>query len=308
MIFVLLFQLLCLSLHANPLLDNFEKQGYHEIQNETHGTLFLNRTYSKLEELATFIETHPRWQERQQKIDRAYLKSAENKIYGEPPIGFVDQSKSGKNKKVYFHYTRDYHHYLRTHYRKQLSKSKPLRNFFAMLCEIASNSEKQFKNSIDALSKDVDLSKVMYKKDGSLALLVKVVRYEKSDQLASSPHVDFSGLSLLYDNNEVEDESLLLTPYKEQISWADFSRAKRKYGRTEKTSSLLLIPGLALKQLSIPINPTPHAVLAQTKVRWAIIVFAMVPDVKLSYQEIQLKLRELDFHSNKDQIKDLKQP
>jgi len=63
----------------------------------------------------------------------------------------------------------------------------------------------------------------------------------------------------------------------------------RKYKKDASMSSLLRIPGLALQHLNLPIHPTPHAVLKQTKKRYAIIVFAMTPNVKLSYDEIKLR-------------------
>lgn len=120
--------------------------------------------------------------------------------------------------------------------------------------------------------------------------LIKVVRYDPSELAASNAHFDFSGLSFLFDDSESEDcESLLISPYKDPIAVEDFSVPCRQYKKDDSKSSLLLIPGLALQHLDVPIYPTPHAVKQQTKTRYAIIVFAMASNVKLSYDEIKLR-------------------
>jgi len=258
--------------------------------NEYCGQEYFAKVYSQLDLLDNFIDKHPEWAKVLYEIDQEYVKSHENSPYGSPPIGYVDDTKSGKNKKTYFHFTDDYFKLIYNKYPELISGSKEFESLLKSLRDITKISEKKFEEAIKSISPTIDLSKVLYTKDGKLLILTKVVRYDPSEVAASNPHFDFSGLSFLFDNNENDEcESLLIAPYKEDLATEDFFVPTRKHKKDASTSSLLLIPGLALQHLDLPIHPTPHGVLKQNKKRYAIIVFAMTPNTKLSYDEIKLR-------------------
>lgn len=279
-------------MNASTILDDFKSQGYHEMLNESCGQEYFSEVYSQLDSLSNFIDNHPEWAKVLYEIDQEYVKSHENSLYGSPPIGYVDDSKSGKNKKTYFHFTVDYFNLINNKHPEVISDSKEFGSLLKSLRDLTKISEQKFEVAIKSIGATIDLSKVLHTEDGKLLILTKVVRYEPSEKAASNPHFDFSGLSFLLDNNENDEcESLLIAPYKENLVAEDFSMPTRKYKKDASTSSLLLIPGLALQYLDLPIHPTPHGVLKQNKKRYAIIVFAMTPNTKLSYDEI--KLREI---------------
>jgi len=277
-------------MNASTILDDFQSQGYHEMLNEYCGQEYFAKVYSQLDSLNYFIDKHPEWAKVLYEIDQEYAKSHENSLYGYPPIGYVDNTKSGKNKKTYFHFTDDYFNLIINNHHEITSNSKEFGALLKSLRDITKIGEQKFEEAIKSIGSTIDLSKVLYTEDGKLLILTKVVRYESSEVAASNPHFDFSGLSFLFDNNENDEcESLLIAPYKEDLATEDFSMPTRKHKKDASTSSLLLIPGLALQHLNLPIHPTPHGVLKQNKKRYAIIVFAMTPNTKLSYDEIKLR-------------------
>jgi len=276
--------------NASLILDDFKSQGYHEMLNESCGQEYFSEIYSQLDSLNNFIDKHPEWTKVLYEIDQEYVKSHENSLYGSPPIGYIDDTKSEKNKKTYFHFTEDYFNLISNNHPELISDSKEFESLLKSLRDITKISEQKFEEAIKSIGPTSDLSRVLHTEDGKLLILTKVVRYEPSEVAASNPHFDFSGLSFLFDNNEIDEcESLLISPYKEDLATEDFSMPTRKYKKDASMSSLLRIPGLALQHLNLPIHPTPHAVLKQTKKRYAIIVFAMTPNVKLSYDEIKLR-------------------
>ena len=278
------------TMNASSILDDFWSQGYHEMLNEYCGQDYFAEVYTQLDLLDNFINKHPEWAKVLYEIDLEYIKSKENSLYGSPPIGYVNDTKSGKNKKTYFHFTDDYFKLINNKYPELISGSKEFESLLKSLRNITKIGKQKFEEAIKSISSTIDLSKVLYTNDGKLLILTKVVRYDPSDVAASNPHFDFSGLSFLFDNNENDEcESLLIAPYKEDLTTEDFFVPTRKHKKDASKSSLLLIPGLALQHLNLPINPTPHAVLKQNKKRYAIIVFAMTPNTKLSYDEIKLR-------------------
>ena len=285
------------TVQASEILDDFKSKGYHELLNTECGQEQFSQIYGQLDTLIEFVEKHPEWTQKLYAIDQEFTQSPANSLYGNPPIGFINDSKSGKTKKNYFHFTREYYHFIMAHHAAFISESEAMTQLLQSLSQIARISEAKFEDAIASIGEEVNIAEAMHTHDGQLLPLIKVVRYEASSLPASNPHFDFSGLSFLFDNSEVEtSESLLIAPYKENLTLSDFSHPRRNYHKTSSESSLLLIPGLALRHLDFPIDPIPHAVPKQDKQRYAIIVFAMAPYVKLTYDAIkvkQIKLPEL---------------
>lgn len=281
------------NLSASIILEDFKCKGYHEILNKEFGQDDFNEVCVQLDSLITFFDNNPEWTQTIYFIDQEFKHSPENNCYGTPPIGYIDDVKSGKTKKKYVHFTKDYWDFLAHNHPEVLSGSNEFNELMKSLNKIATISEEKFREVLLKIDQEIDISKIMYTDDKNFLILVKIVRYEPSHSPASSPHVDFSGLSFLFDNSENECESLIIAPYKEHLFIEHFVPPERQYKKDKRTSSLLLIPGLALKHAGLPIEPTPHAVKQQDKQRYAIIVFAMVPNVKLSYEEIKIETAKL---------------
>lgn len=109
-----------------------------------------------------------------------------------------------------------------------------------------------------------------------LGTVLKIVRYEPSE-LGLGSHCDFSGLSLLLDHTDAGDEALVISPPRS----AEFSSPRRQFSRGLSTS-VLLIPGVALEREGIPLEPITHAVRAVSRTRYAAIGFAMAPLKKIN--------------------------
>lgn len=278
---------------AESILTDFEQRGYHELLNDRYGTGTFGKLYDEFDALNDFIQSNPDFAEKIFEVDRIFGATDDNKMIGSPPIGYVSDVKSGKSKKNYFHYSKAYFDYMKKDQSDLLHVSQELNALLLSLEELSVYCEEKFENVIKEISSDIDISSLMHTPEGNLLLLLKIVKYEASDTMASNAHYDFSGLTFLLDNTDEGKETLLISPYKDELVSSDLVTPIRKYARNENDSSNLLIPGLALKFSNCPINPTPHAVGIQDSPRYAIIVFAMVPNMTISYDDIRIKVTKL---------------
>lgn len=284
-----LFAIFPFIVFASTILDDFKTKGYHEILNETCGEECFSKVYGEFDDLVDFMQEHDEWTNQLFTCEHEFAESEENRPYGSPPMGYVDDKKSGKSKKKYFHFSEEYFDFMQEKYSDLISESKELEKLLYSLRNISDMAATKFEAALSHMPDEI--GHIMHTDEGKLLLLTKIVRYDPAPQAASHPHYDFSGLSFLFDNSELdEEESLLIAPYQENLMIEDFRAPDRKYKRSEDCSSLLLIPGLAFKQLGFGIDPVPHAVKKQNKTRYAIIVFAMVPNVKLTYEDIKVRL------------------
>lgn len=271
--------------------SEIDKKGYFEFENTIFGSATYDCIYRQFDELVLLVKSDEELKTTLQEIDKAFAQTKHYKRFGKAPIGLVDEMKSGKTKKAYFHYSKKYHQFIQQNYPQVVRKYPSFAKFLNVMESVRALSNDYFYTAIATLQEDFSLLySAMYGLENELAILVKIVKYEPSPDLASSPHFDFSGFSLLMDNSEQEKESLLIAPYKKNIVLTDFQPPERKFKRTSNSSSVLLIPGLALQYLGFDLFPTPHAVLKQDKARYAIISFAMVPDIALNYDQIKIKI------------------
>lgn len=274
---------------GNSTINEIKKNGYVEYHNKEIGKLFYDKIYAQFDQFIQFAQNHPQWVQKLYQADENFCCHIDNERYGSPPMGYIDERKSNKCKKVYFHYTKEYECYLKNTLPSLFEESLIFSELMDSLSKIHDNSFRIYEYFIREIEPDISLSKSLYTEDGKLSLLIKIVRYEESKVAASNPHYDFSALSLLLDNTDKGKEALLLAPYKENVSFSDFSQPHRKYQRQVSGTSALLIVGLALKELGCLLGPTPHAVLRQTSQRYAMISFAMAPSVHLVYDQIKLR-------------------
>ena len=93
----------------------------------------------------------------------------------------------------------------------------------------------------------------------------------------------------LFSTNK-NNETLVIAPFSSTLTWQDLKPPKRDFSNQKGYSSILFIPGLGLNLKGIPIAPTPHAVKSQEETRYAVIVFAMIPNFEVTYDQIRVSM------------------
>jgi hypothetical protein len=294
----------CLHLTTFASLDDLETienqiidHGYYEFENKILGSNCYDELYSLFDQLIDRIESSIILEKALLHADNQYACTDDFKRLGNAPIGYVNDIKSKKTKKIYFHYTREYYKYLKEKFSCILEKEPLLNSFLMRLSKLDEIYENFFENYTKQISqKYPKITEILKDENNHFAVLLKIVRYEPSAIPASNPHFDFSGLSILADNSDEKDhETLLISPFKMPIKIENFKTINRKFNRKQNSSSCILIPGLALNHLGVPIPPTPHAVLSQKKPRYSIIAFAMAQNTALTYDQIKLRQLKLSI-------------
>jgi hypothetical protein len=289
--FFLLFLFPFIATASPEILRDFTEKGYHEMELSHLREEDFLRAYSCLDELESYLADHPDFSNLLHQVDLAFAAQDKEKIYGSPPFGFVDQRKSTKSNKCYFHYTQEYETHLRKKQGHLLEMCPPLEALLEALKPLEEASRVGFENSIQSIDLSVPIRQALYTQDGRIPVLLKVVKYQSFTGLSSHPHVDFSALSLLLHNSEdTGAESLRIAPYSPTLSFDHLVAPVRRFSKSRGEQSVLLIPGLALLELGYPIAPTPHTVLPCKSDRYATISFAMAPQIDLDYSKIRVSI------------------
>jgi hypothetical protein len=151
--------------------------------------------------------------------------------------------------------------------------------FFESCFEIQQSYAQLFAQVADEL----ELKTIFASNNNQPPILFKVVKYFPSYRV-TRPHYDGSVFSLFLDSTD--NQSLLLCPYKSSYVVDDFYCLARNFSRCCNQNSIVLIPGVLLKEYSI--DPTPHIVVHSGKIRYATIAFAMRPHYISQKNELSL--------------------
>lgn len=250
LIFFFAFQ----SLRAIPLEEQFKQTGYVEISNK-HETATFDSLYASFDELIEFLQRNPVWVQKLYAAKERFIRSKDRNLYSTDVFGFFDESERVGRSQISFYYSTHFHAFVCSHY-PQFNKVPEIISFFEACDAIQKPCGNLFDEAADELGIETNFS-----------ILFKVIKYLPS-YTPTRPHYDGSAFSLFLDSTD--NASLLLSPYKSSYTVEDFSSPLRDQ------NSILIIPGVLLTEFSI--FPTPHIVVQSSKIRYATIAFAMIPN------------------------------
>jgi hypothetical protein len=283
----------CAILHLSAVESSVEEivaairsTGYYEFSNRHLSKEFYADIYASFESFLQEIDENPLLYDLLKKAETDFVMREEFNYLGKSPVGLIGSDKSGKKDKIYYHFSKELLEFFKSSF-PEILENRICFDLFSKLSEVSAISNRYFKEYIEQL-KDVfpTLPAVMLK-NGDLPIIIKVIRYEVNLKYVGSPHYDYSGLTLMLDNSDVGVESLVLTPYSENLNWDEFHRPLRT--ASGGLSSTLLIPGLGLYLSGIDLMPSPHVVLKRKKIRYALLAFGMVPDLVVTTEQIRIK-------------------
>lgn len=205
--------------------------------------------YEHFDELIEFLQTNPTFAQKLYGAKERFIRSKERNFYSTDFFGFYDEAEREGRNQIAFYYSTHFHEFIGA----QFSKVPEIICFL----EACRDTQKTYENRVHEVAEELGLE---------TSVLFKVIKYFPS-YAVSRPHYDGSAFSCFL--NSTDNQSLLLSPYKESLSVADFFSPKRE-------NSILIIPGTQLTEFSI--YPTPHIVIKNGKTRYATIAFAMRPN------------------------------
>lgn len=268
--------LLSLFLLFEPAEGQFEvlqKQGFIEIANPYMSQQEYGALYDSFDHMIDLLSTDPVLFDALRDSEKEFL--AEEKLlkrYCKTPPSYRDPAKDATKKraKIYFQFIPEHYELLQQKYPAVLEH---LADFFEKMQRVDALAKKLFEASLDQFDSDCPgIRTSLYGSHKELTVVTKIVRYKKSEQWGTTPHVDKSGLSLIWDSTDANHDSLVL--YNDIID--QFEKPIRAFG----FNSVILIPGACLSKVNLPIKPTLHGVLPlASEYRHALISFALVPDI-----------------------------
>lgn len=228
------------------VLEQFKDAGYVEMRQEDES---FDALYTRFDGMIDFLQNNPVWAQRLYGAKERFIRSKERSFYSTDFFGFFDEAEREGRNQIAFYYSSHFHTFIAP----QFSKVPEIMDFL----EACREMQTFYENRVYEVAEELDLN---------VSILFKVIKYFPS-YAVTRPHYDGSAFSLFL--NSSDNESLLISPYKESLSVVEFFSPKRE-------NSILAIPGTQLTEFSI--YPTPHIVVKSGKTRYASIAFAMRPN------------------------------
>lgn len=249
------------SLSALPLAEQFVQAGFLEIKDSSQGSQAYDYLYVTFDEFTRYLQKNPALKQKLFLLKERFIRTKERNLYSTDFFGLFDESERKGRHQIAFYYSTHFHTFITSNY-PEIDQIPEMKTFLEACREIQKPYGDLFEKALQELALPADPP----------SLLFKVVKY-LPDYSASKPHYDGSLLTLFLDSTD--NDSLLLSPYKNPLNRDDFFSAVRVFERKCNQNSILLIPGAHLTEFSI--YPTPHIVLQSGKIRYAAIAFAMKP-------------------------------
>jgi len=220
--------------------------------------------------------------------DKFLLNEKNKKRYFNAPVNtpnasvyFADESKKT------FQFIKEYYELMFARDELFLKQQAAAAEFFACMNSIDLMARDLFARLLDLLEKNrPGIKKIFYGNYGELTIVSRIVRYDKTENWGVVPHRDMCALSLIWDSDDTNDESLLLCEDTKKPSLKKLFQPLRVFSQKDFITSTILFPGLGCKKANIDLDSTLHAVAPISKDhRHAVMSFLIVPDMYIPEEE-----------------------
>lgn len=268
-------------IQQSNIKNEFESNGFFEVPNNIVNKDKYRLLYKTFDNFIAAVNNSALLETILIDIEKKFLDSEYSAEFAGAPSGYRNciKKEGKKDTKIYFQYSREYHNFVKNNYKEILQQYPIVRELLDQFEIIDDGSKKLFAESIKSLERtDPYVKNAMYGDREGLTVIMKVIRYDESKDLCTSPHYDKSGLTLILDNDDKENINLITAPYMTSFDFRKLSPPNRKFDKKPLITSAILIPGACMLKLGLNIYPTPHAVRPTTvKHRHSVIAFGLVP-------------------------------
>lgn len=270
----------------NGMVEQFQKDGFCELPNTQYTKEDFSELYKSFDAFVDQLSDNEELSVLLKKSEQTFIENnALKKRYCGAPPSYRNplRDTQKRHNKVYFQYINEYHDLVKQHY-PELLKSVSIAAFFKKFDEVDALAKEQFKPIIAEFEKKhPGITKALYGAHKDLTIVNKIVRYVKTDNWGTTPHFDKSSLTFVWDSNDPDNDSLLISDNYENPTMDSLKKPVRLYAKQDGVSSTLLIAGSCFNKIGIPIKPTLHGVAPiKNDVRHAVISFALIPDINTS--------------------------
>lgn len=265
---------------ASTLEQQFRLIGCAEFDDPNYQKSTYDILYTYFDEMIEFLQTHPNWKNKLHIAKEHFIRTKDKELYSTDFFGLYDESNRIGRHQISYYYSTHYHAFITARY-PELNQIPEIINFLNACNAIQEPCGQVFKEA----AVELGIETIFLLSLGSPPILLKVVKYFPTYH-ESRPHYDGSAFSLFLDSTDYT--SLYFAPYKTSLSVNDFapvssyflSNSPFRLSFEQTHHTMLMIPGALLEEFSI--YPTPHIALANGKMRYSTIAFALRPHHKLT--------------------------
>jgi hypothetical protein len=275
-------------LSQEGIFHRLNNNGFIELENKILLKTDFKTLYGNFDNFIEHMETDEQFSKNIDELEKKYVSNTElKKRYCSAPPSYRDPRKNTQKRfnKVYFQFMKEYHDMALDEHKEMFAEKKGAIDFLCSMKKLDDTAKVIFSTLIDQIEvENPGFKQLMYGKHKELTVISKIVRYNKTESWGTTPHRDKSALTLIWDSDDKNDESLSLCRNLHKPLLKNLEVPKRKFSGKDNCSSTLLIPGLSLQQSGINLPGTVHGVLPFThEYRHAVISFLLIPDIDMSH-------------------------
>ncbi|HEV8715456.1 MAG TPA: 2OG-Fe(II) oxygenase family protein [Candidatus Binatia bacterium] len=278
--------LLLYEQEARRIEKSFFSTGYLEVPNALPDQRFFDHLYGLFEEFIEAIQNNLELERQIDAIGEEWLHHPDNFFFfSEAPPKFQDRTRrDDKADKLYAQFYFEFFCFLTERYGDLLGKFRSLRCFYSSLACLHYIALGVFLPLIRALDRtNPGLERRLFPEHRVPPIMIKILRYNSNTNWGTLPHYDKSGLSLIMNSDDANDENFVVGRHGDGIlKPSDLKQPVRTSTPSNGRTSGIVIPGMCLQEAGFRrLKPTPHAVLPVTKStnRHAVVAFWLVPEI-----------------------------
>lgn len=273
--------------NCGDIYNSLKVAGFCEIGNHLFLKKDYNELYKNFDHFINLMNNDQNFAIQVYELEKEFL-SNENckKRYCSAPPSYRDPRAHSTKRfnKIYFQFIKEHHDLIIEKHSDLFACNPDAVAFLNNMEKLDAIARELFTKIIDSLEQSrPGIKAILHGNHKELTIISKIVRYEKTEGWGTTPHRDKSCISLIWDSNDENDDSLLLCQDMENPSINKLKKPQRFFSGKNDITSTILIPGAACSKVGIDLKPTVHGVAPiQKEYRHAVISFLLVPDIDMS--------------------------
>ncbi len=196
------------------IYDALKSFGFYEIGNHQFLKKDYNELYNNFDQFIELMSQDEEFSVRIYDLEKEFLSIEQYKQrYCAAPPSYRDPRVHATKRfnKIYFQFIKEHQELIREKHPDIFAYSPEVVAFLQSMEMLDTMARELFTEIIDILEeRRPGIKALVYGKHQELTIISKIVRYEKTEGWGTTPHRDKSCITLIWDSNDDNDDSLLL--------------------------------------------------------------------------------------------------
>lgn len=272
---------------TSNVYESLKRFGFCEIGNRKFLKGGYNELYQDFNNFIEEIDVNTALSENIANFEQEFLNITDyKKQYCSAPPSYRDPKRhvTKRFNKIYFQFIKEHYDLIKEKHTDILKSNPTLYKFLENMNALDSMSRELFKEIVASIDVGCPgIKDILYGRHEELTIISKIIRYKKTEGWGTTPHCDKSSLSLIWDSNDDNDDSLVICEDLKNPNKEKLKKPYRIFSGLKDITSTLLITGTTNPKVGIELDPLVHGVLPIDKeYRYAVISFLLIPDIDMS--------------------------